>query len=215
MVESQPRLIRVGLPQSTDPRRMAVFLVLLMFISLAQPAGADLSISRNDFGVLDELEDTLSKRTDNDEASVAAQGAVDALNAVDLAKRPIDSTDPLSQASGYLDSMELRDSSPFVTDHPQPYEFLMDASTQPDGWPYNLFETLFSVESLGLTNPLGIGINTYAVYVDFTSRDNGPSHEAWVEGTFTRGASCWIPTLSCLTIISISMGTLLTTFQLV
>ena len=67
------------------------------------------------------------------------------LNAVDLAKRPIDSTDPLSQASGYLDSMELRDSSPFVTDHPQPYEFLMDASTQPDGWPYNLFETLFSV----------------------------------------------------------------------
>ncbi|MBP04846.1 MAG: hypothetical protein CMA72_08710 [Euryarchaeota archaeon] len=61
----------------------------------------------------------------------------------------------------------------------------MDASTQPDGWPYNLFETLFSVSSLGLDNPLGIGINTYAVYVNFTSRDNGPSHEAWVEGTFT------------------------------
>jgi len=152
---------------------------------MAQPAGADLSVSRNDFGVLDELDETLSKRTANGEAIVAAEGAADALNAVDLAQRPVDATDPLSQASSYLDSLELRDASPFEADHPRPYEFLMDASTQPDGWPYNLFETLFSVQSLGLDNILGIGINTYAVYVNFTSRDNGPSHEAWVEGTFT------------------------------
>lgn len=185
MVEGQPRLIRVGLPQASDPRRMAVAMVILMFISMAQPAGADLSVSRNDFGVLDELDETLSKRTANGEAIVAAEGAADALNAVDLAQRPVDATDPLSQASSYLDSLELRDASPFEADHPRPYEFLMDASTQPDGWPYNLFETLFSVQSLGLDNILGIGINTYAVYVNFTSRDNGPSHEAWVEGTFT------------------------------
>jgi hypothetical protein len=185
MVEGQPRLIRVGLPQASDPRRMAVAMVILMFISMAQPAGADLSVSRNDFGVLDELDDTLSKRTANGEAIAAAEGAADALNAVDLAQRPVDATDPLSQASSYLDSLELRDASPFEADHPRPYEFLMDASTQPDGWPYNLFETLFSVQSLGLDNILGIGINTYAVYVNFTSRDNGPSHEAWVEGTFT------------------------------
>ena len=185
MVESQPRLIRVGLPQNSDPRRMAVAMVLLMIISLAQPVGADISVSRNDFGVLDELNEILSKRTDNDEATVATQEAVDALNAVDLAQRPVDSSDPLSQASGYLDSLELRDASPFVADHPRPYEFLMDASTQPEGWPYNLFETLFSVEALGLTNPLAIGVNTYAIYVNFSSRAGGPSHEAWVEGTFT------------------------------
>jgi len=185
MVESQPRLIRVGLPQSSDPRRMAVAMVLLMFFSMAQPVGADISVSRNDFGVLDELDEILSKRTDNGEGSVAAQGATDALNAVDIAQRPVDSSDPLSQATSYLDSLELRDSSPFVADHPRPYDFLMDSSTQPEGWPYNLFETLFSVESLGLTDPLAIGINTYAVYVNFTSRDGGPSHEAWVEGTFT------------------------------
>lgn len=185
MVEGQPRLIRVGLPQASDPRRMAVAMVILMFISMAQPVGADLSVSRNDFGVLDELDETLSKRISNGEAIAAAEGAANALNAVDLAQRPVDETDPLSQASSYLESLELRDASPFEADHPRPYEFLMDASTQPDGWPYNLFETLFSVESLGLDNILGIGINTYAVYVNFTSRDNGPSHEAWVEGTFT------------------------------
>ena len=185
MVESQPRLIRIGLPQSSDPRRMAVAMVVLMLISMAQPVGADLSVSRNDFGVLDELDETLSKRTDNGEGSVAAQGAVDALNAVDVAQRPVDSTDPLSQATGYLDSLELRDSSPFVADHPRPYEFLMDSATQPEGWPYNLFETLFSVDQFEITDPLAIGINTYAVYVNYSSRPGGPSHEAWVKGTFT------------------------------
>ena len=148
MVEGQPRLIRVGLPQGSDPRKMAVAMVLLMFVSLASPAGADLSVSRNDFGVLDELDETLSKRTENGEAAVAAQGAADALNAVDLAQRPVDETDPLSQASSYFDGLELRDASPYEVDHPRPYEFLMDASTQPDGWPYNLFETLFSIVSL-------------------------------------------------------------------
>ncbi len=185
MVEEGTRLLRIGLPQGTDPRRMAVAMVVLMLFSMASPVSADISVSRDDFGVLDELDDILSKRTENNEESIATLGAIDALNAIDVAQRPVDSTDPLSQASAYLDGIELRDASPFVADHPRPYEFLMDTSTQPDGWPYNLFETLFSVQSLGLDNILGIGINTYAVYVNFTSRNNGPSHEAWVEGTFT------------------------------
>ena len=106
MVEGQPRLIRVGLPQASDPRRMAVAMVILMFISMAQPVGADLSVSRNDFGVLDELDETLSKRISNGEAIAAAEVAANALNAVDLAQRPVDETDPLSQASSYLESLE-------------------------------------------------------------------------------------------------------------
>ena len=58
-------------------------------------------------------------------------------------------------------------------------------ATHPEAWPYNLWETLFSIDNLGLDNILGIGINTYAIYVNFSSRNNGPSYEAWDQGTFT------------------------------
>ena len=185
MDEVAVRVLRVGLPQKRDPRRMAVFLVVLMFASIATPVEADLSVTRDDFGVLDALEETLNSRTDSGESELATQEALLALNAVDLNARPLNENDALSEASAYLDNVSLRDSSPFEVDHPRPYEFLIDTSTQPDGWPYNLFETLFSVNSLGLNNPLGIGINTYAIYVNFSSRHNGPSFEAWQNGTFT------------------------------
>ena len=185
MDEVAVRVIRAGLPQKRDPRRMAVFLVILMFASVAPPVQADLSVTRDDFGVLDALEDTLKSRTASGESELAAEQALEALNAVDLNARPLNANDALSEASAYLDNVTLRDSTPFEIDHPRPYEFLIDTSTQPDGWPYNLFETLFSVNSLGLNNPLGVGINTYAIYVNFSSRDNGPSFEAWQEGTFT------------------------------
>ena len=185
MDEVAVRVIRAGLPQKRDPRRMAVFLVILMFASVAPPVQADLSVTRDDFGVLDALEDTLKSRTASGESELATEQALEALNAVDLNARPLNANDALSEASAYLDNVTLRDSTPFEVDHPRPYEFLIDTSTQPDGWPYNLFETLFSVNSLGLNNPLGVGINTYAIYVNFSSRDNGPSFEAWQEGTFT------------------------------
>ncbi|MEJ6563413.1 MAG: hypothetical protein QNL85_06890 [Euryarchaeota archaeon] len=185
MDEVAVRVVRAGLPQKRDPRRMALFLVVLMFASIATPAEADLSVSRDDFGVLDALEDTLNSRTQSGEDEIATQEALEALNAVDLNARPMGENDALSEASAYLDNVTLRDSTPFEVDHPRPYEFLIDTSTQPEGWPYNLFETLFSVNSLGLSNPLGVGINTYAIYVNFSSRNDGPSFEAWQNGTFT------------------------------
>jgi hypothetical protein len=185
MDECKPRLIRAGLPQSGDPRKSAVFLVLLMFISIAQPVSADTSITRDDFDVLDSLMETLSMRKENGEAAIANNQAESALGAVDAAARPIGSNDPLNVANRFLDNTTMRDSSPMEVDHPRPYEFLMDQSTQPEGFPDNLFDTLFSTEALGNGDILAIGINTYAVYVNFTSRDNGPSYEAWEQGTFT------------------------------
>ena len=104
---------------------------------------------------------------------------------VDASKRPVQAGDALADAENVLNQVELRDTSPFEEDHPRPYEFLTDVATHPDAWPYNLWQTLFSVENLGIDNLLGIGINTYAVYVNFSSRNNGPSYEAWDRGTFT------------------------------
>jgi hypothetical protein len=185
MDECKPRLIRAGLPQTGDTRKSAIFLVLLMFISVAQPVSADTSISRDDFEVLDALMDTLSMRTENGEAEIAVSSAESALSAVDAAARPVGNDDPLTVANTFLDNVSMRDSSPYEVDHPRPYEFLMDSSTQPEGFPDNLFDTLFSTAALGDGNILAIGINTYAVYVNFTSRNNGPSYEAWERGTFT------------------------------
>ncbi|MEC8258683.1 MAG: hypothetical protein VXZ94_05775, partial [Candidatus Thermoplasmatota archaeon] len=185
MDERTLRLIRPGLPQSGDPRKSAIFLILLMMVSISYPVTADTSISRDDFDVIDALMETLAERTQGGEPDIALDAAQGALSQVDANARNIIGTDPLAVSNSFLDGISMRDSSSFQPDHPRPYEFLMDASTQPDGFPSNLFQTLFSVNNLGLDNILAIGINTYAVYVNFTSRDNGPSYEAWAQGTFT------------------------------
>jgi hypothetical protein len=36
-----------------------------------------------------------------------------------------------------------------------------------------------------VTDPLAIGINTYAIYLNFSSKNDGPSYESWTSGTFT------------------------------
>ena len=185
MDECNPRLVRPGLPQAGDPRKPALFLILLMILSISQPATAETTISRDDFEVIDALMETLATRTDNGEAEIASSSAEGALAQVDANARDMLPSDPLSVSNSFLDNITMRDSSSLEPDHPRPYEFLMDASTQPNGFPNNLFETLFSVSNLDLNNILAIGINTYAVYVNFTSRDNGPSYEAWEQGTFT------------------------------
>ena len=185
MNEDSLRLIRPGLPQSGDPRKPAFVLVILMLLSISNPVAADSSISRDDFDVIDALMETLADRIQGGEPDVALNSAEGALAQVDANARGITATDPLSVSSSFLDGTSMRDSSSFEQDHPRPYEFLMDASTQPEGFPNNLFQTLFSVSNLDLNNILAIGINTYAVYVNFTSRDNGPSYEAWEQGTFT------------------------------
>ncbi len=185
MDERKPRLIRQGLPQKADPRRMSIFLVLVMMSSIAVPVNADVSVATDDFGVLDALAQTLADREQSGESLIAVQGADNSLAYVDAAARPITTTDALSEADSYLEDIEMRDSTPYEADHPKPYQFLIGEATHPDGWPYNLFETLFSTEQFGLDNLLGIGVNTYAIYVNYSSRNDGPSHEAWDSGTFT------------------------------
>ncbi|MAK20323.1 MAG: hypothetical protein CMA05_03315, partial [Euryarchaeota archaeon] len=185
MDERTLRLVRPGLPQSGDPRKPAIMLILLMVLSISHPVAADTTISRDDFDVLDSLMETLNMRTENGEALIAAGSAESALALVDANARTISPEDPLSISNSFLDGVTMRDSTSFEPDHPRPYEFLMDASTQPDGFPGNLFQTLFNIDSVAPGSLLAIGLNTYAVYVNFTSRDNGPSYEAWQQGTFT------------------------------
>ena len=185
MDEPALRLLRAGLRQPNRRGRTAVMLVLVMMVSLMPPVSGDVTVARDDFGVLDAFADTLADRADEGESLVALQGAQSSFALLDASKRTVQSGDALADAENVLNQVELRDTAPFEEDHPRPYEFLTDVATHPDAWPYNLWETLFSIENLGLDNLLGIGINTYAVYVNFSSRNNGPSYEAWDQGTFT------------------------------
>ena len=179
------RLLRAGLPQPNRRGRTAAVLVSIMLLSLMPPVTGDVTIARNDWGVLDALAETLADRKAENENLVAVQGAQSSFALLDASKRTVRAGDALVDAENVLNQVELRDTSPFEEDHPRPYEFLTDVATHPDAWPYNLWETLFSTENLGLDNLLGIGINTYAIYVNFSSRNNGPSYEAWDQGTFT------------------------------
>ena len=185
MDEPALRLLRAGLRQPNRRGRTAVMLVAVMMLSLMPPVSGDVTVARDDFGVLDAFASTLADRAAEGESLVALQGAQSSFALLDASKRSVQSGDALADAENVLNQVELRDTSPFEEDHPRPYEFLTDVATHPDAWPYNLWETLFSIENLGLDNLLGIGINTYAVYVNFSSRNNGPSYEAWDQGTFT------------------------------
>ncbi|DAC14555.1 MAG TPA: hypothetical protein D7H86_02700, partial [Candidatus Poseidoniales archaeon] len=61
---------------------------------------------------------------------------------------------------------------------------LTNTSTQPPDWPDDLLDTLFSPPP-SFDDPLAIGANTYALYLNFSSRNDGPSSEHWSYGTFT------------------------------
>ena len=174
MDEPALRVVRPGLAQPKPRAKLAILLVSVMLLSLMQPVSGNVAVARDDFGVLEAFAATLADRAAESESLVAIQGAESSFALVDASKREVRAGDALADSESTLEQVELRDTSPLELDHPRPYEFLIDVSTHPDAWPYNLWETLFSVESLGLDNLLGIGINTYAIYVNFSSRNNGP-----------------------------------------
>lgn len=184
MVEQAIRLVRPGLHRPKR-QRLALFLVLVMLIPLFQPVQADVSVEQDDFGLMEKLSDFMERQEMSDDILVATGSSTSSLGLVEAAKRESREGDPLNDSTQYLSDAQLRDTSPPAVDHPRPYEILLDTNTQPEGWPNNLVETLFSLDSFSITDPLAVGINTYALYINFSSRDNGPQYETWEYGTFT------------------------------
>ncbi len=184
MDDTGPRLISRGMPVSKGKHRIAITLVLLFFISTMQPIAADVSVTRDDFGVLDTLDQILNERSSSGEDLLAQQAASNAEAKINSLARPIGSGDALEDGTTFSSMLEMRDSSPLTAEIPRPYHYLTDSSTHPEDWPDNLIDTLFELPS-SFADPLAIGINTYAIYINYTARNNGTSHEAWDYGTFT------------------------------
>ncbi|MBA4735344.1 MAG: hypothetical protein H2065_05070 [Candidatus Poseidoniales archaeon] len=184
MVEEAIRLVRPGLHQPKRGR-LAVFLIVVLLVPIFQPVQADASVERDDFDLMETFSNLMELQESSDDTVIAAGSSASSLALVESSKRDSREGDPLNDSTEYLSQAQLRDTSPFEPDHPRPYEILLDTSTQPEGWPNNLVQTLFSLDSWDITDPLAVGINTYALYINFSSRDNGPQYEAWEYGTFT------------------------------
>ncbi|MDP6233148.1 MAG: hypothetical protein QF839_03115, partial [Candidatus Poseidoniaceae archaeon] len=186
MQQDAARLLHPGVrPSQVQRRAPAVVLLLLFLVPIAQPV-TTAEIASDDFGILDALDELLEDRSVSSSDLIAESIASTTLASVDAAARDVRQGDAIIEAERFLDGLEVRDTSPFEPDHPRAYEFLLDAENHSGaGLPDNLFQTLFSVENWEVTDPLAIGINTYAIYLNFSSKNNGPSYESWTSGTFT------------------------------
>ena len=178
------RLLHAGLPQAVKGQRMALIIFMIMITPVFQPVGADLSVAKDDFGILDAMTAALAKRSDSGEDKLAQTSAEAVLSAVTAKGRVVADGDAILATEGVIGSMSMRDTTPSPVDHPRPYEMLTNTSTHPPGWPNNLLDTLFSPPE-DFSDPLAFGINSYALYVNYTARDNGPQYENWTYGTFT------------------------------
>ena len=185
MSETSVRLLQHGVPRPLNGRKVAIVLVLVMFLPIFQSTTANVSVGRDDFGVLEAMADALAKQRDSGEDAFAHNSAEAILDAVAAKGRPIGEGDALLATDGILGNIVMRESTPFEPSHPRPYVYLTDPSTHPDGWPNDLIDTLFDLGELSLSDPLAIGINTYSLYVNYTARDDGPQYENWTYGTFT------------------------------
>jgi len=178
------RLLQRGVQRPVDGRRMAIVLVLVMFLPIFSPTTADVSVGRDDFGVLDAMADALNQQALSGEDERAKSEAEAVLDAVVANGRLIGEGDALLATDGVLGQITMRDTTPLEPDHPRPYTYLTDNSTHPEGWPNDLIETLFDLPP-SFSDPLAVGANTYSIYVNYSARDDGPQYEAWDYGTFT------------------------------
>ena len=185
MGEGMPRLVYASYSHKTNNSRLAIFILLCLICPAFQPVTADVGVSSTDFGILDEMADIYELQQAANSNQIAQEQATMKLNLVDGAARGVEVGDAIIDSANYLQNVSMRDTSPFQADHPTPYNYLTDPTTQPEGWPANLVNTLFSLEEWEITDPLAIGINTYALYLNFTTKNGGYSYESWDKGTFT------------------------------
>lgn len=178
------RVLHRGVPQPLDSRRVAIVLVIVMFLPIFNPVSANENVGRDDFGVLETMANALTEQRDSGEDELARNSAESVLSALESRGREIGDGDALLATDGLIGDISMRQTTPLEPSHPRPYELLTNPDTHPDGWPNNLLDTLFELPP-SFNDPLAFGANTYSLYVNYTARNNGPQYEAWDYGTFT------------------------------
>ena len=184
MSSDSVRMLHRGVPQPLDSRRVAILLVIVMFLPIFNPVTAEESAGRDDFGVLEAMANALNEQRESGEDDIANNSAEAVLSALESRGREIGDGDALLATDGIIGDITMRDTTPLNASHPRPYVFLTEPDSHPDGWPNNLLDTLFELPP-SFNDPLAFGANTYSLYVNYSARNNGPQYEAWDYGTFT------------------------------
>ena len=178
------RVLHRGVPQPLDSKRVAIALIIVMFLPIFNPVSADETVGRDDFGVLEAMANALTKQQNSGEDELARNSAEAVLSALESRGREVGNGDALLATDGILGDITMRQTTPLEPLHPRPYQLLMNPDTHPDSWPDNLLDTLFELPPT-FSDPLAFGANTYSLYINYTARNNGPQYEAWDYGTFT------------------------------
>jgi len=178
------RMLHRGVPLPLDSRRVAILLVIIMFLPIFNPVTADESAGRDDFGVLETMTNALAEQRDSGEDELAHDSAEAVLSALESRGREIGDGDALLATDGIIGDISMRETAPLEASHPRPYVFLTEPDSHPEGWPNNLLDTLFELPP-NILDPLAFGANTYSLYVNYSARNNGPQYENWTYGTFT------------------------------
>ena len=178
------RVLHRGVPQPLDGKKVAILLVIVMFLPIFSPVSSAETVARNDFDILEEMATALNEQRNSGEDEIARNNAEAVISALEARGREIGDGDALLATDGIIGDISMRQTTPLEPDHPRPYEFLTDPDSHPEGWPNNLLDTLFELPP-SFNDPLAFGANTYSLYVNYTARNEGPQYEAWDYGTFT------------------------------
>ena len=83
------RVLNRGVPQPLDSKRVAIVLIVVMFLPIFNPVAADETVGRDDFGVLEAMADALSKQRNSGEDELAQNSAEAVLDALESRGREI------------------------------------------------------------------------------------------------------------------------------
>ena len=150
-------------------RAPAVVLLLLFLIPIVQPV-TTAEVATDDFGILDALDELLEDRSVSSSDLIAEEMASSTLSSVNAAARDVREGDAIVEAERFLDGLEVRDSTPLNRTTHAPTNscwMLKTTAGRPSG---QLVPDLVFRGELGNHRPLAIGINTYAIYLNFSTR---------------------------------------------
>ena len=76
-------MLHRGVPQPLDSRRVAILLVIVMFLPIFNPVTAEESAGRDDFGVLEAMANALNEQRESGEDDIANDSAEAVLSALE------------------------------------------------------------------------------------------------------------------------------------